>query len=82
MNPKQVKEKLVGIFDRVSVKKDGTYNARRDYFYRHGSTAQGFGEAVMKVIPGAVLIKAEDNWKAWPKQSFFHVTFRVNEEAV
>ena len=76
-----VRDALDTIADRVITHKDGTFSARRTYFYRHGQTAGGFAEKVKHFVTKAdftfVEIDVEDHWAQWPKDSYFQVRFRV-----
>jgi hypothetical protein len=79
--PDEVKLRLAPLADKVVAKKDGTFEARRTYYYRHGCTAEKFAEDVVKVLSAAgfdvEVLAAEDHWNAWPRDSFWLVRFRV-----
>ena len=80
MNAKEIKEKLMAhCMDRVVAKKDGTFEARRGYFYTHGLTAEGLGDAVKKLIKGAVILECPNRWNPWPRDSYFKVIFKIEE---
>ena len=82
MNKKQVREALSGKgIDRVIAKKDGTFEARRSYFYRNGMTVVRFAEIVKSAVPNVQILEERDRWNAWPRDSYFQVIFRVAGEA-
>jgi hypothetical protein len=68
-------EKARIIVDRVSLKQDGTIELRRSYFYRHGSTAESVADRLAQSLPELRLIEARDEWRAWPKTSYFVAVF-------
>ena len=79
MTSKQIKEALSGKgFDRVIAKKDGSFEVRRGYFYRHGQTASGLAELVKGAVPNVLILEANDRWNTWPRDSYFQVIFRIN----
>lgn len=65
--------------DTFTAKKDGTFEARAGYFYRHGRTAEGLGETIKaaaeKAGLGCTILKTEDHWNAWPRTSYFLARF-------
>ena len=74
---KEIKEALDGICDKVMAKKDGSYEVRRGYFYRHGITAEKLAEGIKHRIPEAAIQEVQDHWAPWPRDSYFRVTFVV-----
>lgn len=63
--------------DRIIAKKDGTVAVRKTYFYRHGQTAQTWGQKVTVALGDkAHLIEISDNWKDWPKLSYFEAVVK------
>jgi hypothetical protein len=83
MTTKQIKEILLGKgIDRVIAKKDGSFEARRGYFYRHGQTAAGLAELVKSAIPNAQILESNDRWNTWPHDSYFQVIFRISAEKI
>ena len=65
--------------DKVSRKGD-TYSVRRSYFYRPGSSrGSPFASMIRAIatIPGAQVVDQLDEWRAWPKTSYFRVDFKI-----
>ena len=81
MDKNALREALAGIADRVVFHKDGTFTARRDYFYRHGTTSESFSLACQAALRKAgVAIEqtaVQDRWAPWPRDSYFAATFKV-----
>lgn len=59
--------------------KDGTYTAKNAYFYRHGETPLKLAHRIAAAIPGAEVLEAYDDWKEWPKTSYFVVRFQITK---
>ncbi len=78
---RSVRDALETLAGRVITHKDGTFSARRTYFYRHGQTADKFADEVSVAIFDAgfkfTQVDLEDHWAQWPKDSYFQVRFRV-----
>lgn len=55
-----------GIGDDFTIKRDGTVEFRRGYFYKHGATDESFGRRVMKRLEEegikATLLRTDDHW--------------------
>jgi len=62
--------------DKISIKKDQV-TVKKGYFYRFGETAEHIAEMVKKAIPEAHILQAQDEWKVWPKNSYFIVKFLI-----
>jgi hypothetical protein len=66
-----------GIFpDRFTVK-DGVFTFKRAYFYRHGNSPEKIADRIKQAIPEVQIVDTIDDWKAWPKTSYFVVKFRI-----
>jgi len=69
--------------DRVICKKDGTFEMRSGYFYRHGRTAEKFRGKIVRVFTAAgwccTVVGYGDEWREWPKDSYFWVRVRFSE---
>lgn len=67
--------------DSMSFKKDGTIVAKRGYFYRHGASPESVAKKLETALAaqGIVIkiIETYDDWKPWPKDSNFIITFKV-----
>ncbi len=50
---------------------------KHGYFYRFGQTATRIAEGIKHIFPEAIIVRAYDDWKAWPKNSYFVVEFQV-----
>lgn len=64
--------------DGVIAKKDRTFVVRKSYFYRHGMTAEKWGQRVMSALDSKVfaLVAHQDNWAQWPKTSYFEAVIK------
>ena len=78
MTMKEIKAVLSGYVDSVGVKKDGAYQVKRGYFYRHGMTAERLAGVIAEKIPGAKITDARDHWAQWTAASYFVVVFTIN----
>jgi hypothetical protein len=77
--------------DTVGRNQDGTYTARRGFFYRHGGTASSFRDAVSATLNKlGMQIIVLDNWEHWTgfrggasvrNQSHWGVRFMVTKSA-
>ena len=69
------------IFDKVSGTKDGTFKIQRGYFYRHGMDEDTWGREVIAQLKKAgikaKLIKTRDEYKTWPKGSYFMAEIKI-----
>jgi len=72
---KQIKAELLAANitpENIKVKRDGTVEVRRGYFYRHGNTGQLWADEVTKKLSTLATIKGGDHWAEWPKPSYFY----------
>ena len=61
----------------IKAEKDGTFEVKRSYFYRHGRSAEGEGASIVKEAgSGWELVSTSDRWAAWPKTSYFVAIIR------
>jgi len=66
----------------IVCKKDGTVEIKSSYFYRHGNTSIKHGEAVTQQLQheqaptGWKVVDTRDEWKSWPKTSYFIAVVR------
>lgn len=63
--------------DKLIQKKDGSFEFRRGYFYRHGATTEGYVKAILRVFPEAKIVESYDNFQPWPRDSYFMVRFKL-----
>lgn len=75
-----LKTRLFGIADTVGKRKDGLFQAKRTYFYRHGMTSEKFAARVQAAIPEAEIVLSGDHFAQWPSQSYFYARFKMPEE--
>ena len=61
--------------DVITFGRDGVITAKWGYFYRHGRTAEYYRDRVVKELP-VEIVEYRDDWKQWPKDSYFVVRFR------
>jgi hypothetical protein len=67
-----------GVFpDRLIRKKDGSFEFRKMYFYRHGQTTEQYVSAILRVYPQAKIVDQGDEFHHWPKDSYFMVRFKI-----
>ena len=78
---KFVEENVDGV-DKIIRHKDGTFSLHRGFFYRHGMTSEKWAEKVSDRLKEAnvdfEVVKHNEHWAAWPKDSWFIVTVKVN----
>ena len=60
----------------VKYNKSGNVEFRRSYFYRHGNDPAKYADSAVKKlaaagIEGAYIVNTADEWKEWPKDSYF-----------
>lgn len=69
--------------DMIQIKRNGTVVAKRSYFYRHGMTAEKWLEWVLGKLEHLGftigLTECNDNWNAWPKDSWFEARVEIKE---
>ena len=79
---KYLEENFIG-FDKVSKTKSGTFKIRRGYFYKHGMDEDTWGrEVVAQLKKGGIeakIVKTQDEWRNWPKDSYFMVEIKINQ---
>ena len=67
--------------DKVIRKKDRGFEARRTFFYRHGGSAETWADTVVKAVAAQGfdprVVRLEEIWRDWPKDSYWTVTFTV-----
>lgn len=66
--------------DRVICHRDGTFTARKGYFYGGlGRTADRFVTAISSQIPTINVIESGNHFASWPQDSYFWVKFSLTE---
>lgn len=74
-------ESVVTGIDKLTFKKDGTIEAKRGYFYKHGQTPKGVADQLASALKGEgidiQIVDAYDDFKPWPKDSNFVVIFKL-----
>jgi len=68
--------------DKLILKKDGSFEFRRGFFYRHGQTTEKYANAIKQVFPRATIVESFENWQPWPRDSYFMVRFKLPEDQV
>jgi hypothetical protein len=67
--------------DKLTFKRDGSIEARRGYFYRHGQSPQSVADQLKKALNSQgieiKIIDMYDDFKPWPKDSNFVVAFKI-----
>jgi|GEM_PF-3431603 len=62
-------------------KRDGSFEARKTFFYRHGGSAEAWADTVVKAVAAQgfdpTVIRCEEIWRDFPKDSYWTVTFTV-----
>jgi len=52
--------------------RDGAFEVRRTYFYRHGRSAEDWAEQVAQSLPAPLkVVGSRDDYAAWPRDSYF-----------
>jgi len=82
---KLLKEKLSGTFNVVSRKKDGSFVAKKSYFYRMGLDTDKLKTRLLELIPEAIVIDTGDHWHAFrggcksgsSQDSYMWVQFKI-----
>jgi hypothetical protein len=66
-------------FDKVMFHKDGAVTVKRSYFYTHGYNCDKLAEKIKQLLPTLKIeiIEQDDQFKTWPKTSYFVVKFKV-----
>ena len=70
-------------YDRLTAKKDGTFEVKRSYFYYHGFHAKDWGAKVQAALDAAgvrfKVVDTRDDWRVWPKDSFLVAVARAQD---
>lgn len=67
--------------DKIVMKKDGSIEVKRYYYYTHGSTAEKWAEKVSKVLSVKHIVNSRDDWAVWPKDSYFVAIIKESPNA-
>ncbi len=78
----QVEEALARVnYDRFIVKRNGTVDIRRGYFYTFGLTAERYAQHVMTHIGYcAELVSCSTERRDWPADSYWSVIVRFTDQ--
>lgn len=74
--------------DSLTTHRDGTFTARRSFFYRFGKSAEDFRARVVADLETAglgsrvVVVSVDEKEATWPATSYWSVRFRVKPETV
>ena len=64
--------------DKIATHKDGSISICKGYFYTFGETPEKWGAKVLAALNNAgIVVKTmttHDEWRAWPKDSYFVAT--------
>ena len=67
--------------DKCIAHRDGTFTAKRFFFYRHGGCEDMFAEKIISSLEErgmrVAILETSENWNAWPKDSWWEVKFEV-----
>ena len=78
MKTTEIRTALLQIgFDTVRFQRNGTWSLKWGYYYRSGVTPELLWNKVKHSFPHASLVKAEDRWKAFPRDSYMLVEFTL-----
>ena len=75
----KMEEKLSGkglYADKLTNSKN-VWTLKKSYFYRMGQSAEQLAQALLKALPEARVLSAEDKFNRWPKTSYFVVRFEM-----
>jgi len=76
---KTVRDKVSS--DRITCHKDGTFTAKKFFFYTHGYDEDKFAERVTESLEKIGLkiyvLETAERWNNWPKDSWWEVKFKV-----
>lgn len=68
--------------NQITIGKDNVVTLKWGYFYRHGKSPEHYRDLLVKLYPEAFVVELRDDWRAWPKGSYFVVRFLRLEEYV
>jgi hypothetical protein len=61
-------------YDRLTAKKDGSFEVKRSYFYHHGVYAKDWAAKVAEALERAgapfKVVGSRDDYRNWPQQSY------------
>ncbi len=83
MKKKEVERLLIeaGLsYDRLIAHRDGAFTVKKAYFFHHGEYIPELVDKVLKAVPGAEILRADDVWATWPKTSYLVVKFQQGGE--
>jgi hypothetical protein len=71
--------------DSDGVKRKGKHFAyKQTFFYKHGQTAESVAENIKNKLAAAgiriKIIDKDEHWAAWPADSFWEITFAVEND--
>ncbi len=80
---RQIKAHLMNFAARedIHLKADGSVEVRFAYFYSHGNTAQKWADKVRAALPFPMSVMPRDDYRQWPKTSYFVAVIRPGEIA-
>ena len=66
--------------DRMLTKRDGTFEMRFGFFYRHGKNSEKMALRVVRKAGASVkIVEHFERWQAWPKDSYWVVIVKVTD---
>jgi hypothetical protein len=66
-----------GVYVDKLYKSKGRYFARKYFFYRHDGSAAKFAQKL--AIAGIYILRYDEIWNAWPKDSYWQVEFLLED---
>ncbi len=64
--------------EKVSCSKEGEWVTKFGYFYRHGRSCEKYADQIKSLFPDVQITGMVDEWRPWPKDSFFVISFKFN----
>lgn len=65
--------------DKLTYRK-GVFTYKDSYFYTLGNSPEKLADKIMAALPKITIVDTENQWRRWPKTSWFIVKFSLREE--
>ena len=70
-------------YDKLTAKKDGSFEVKRSCFYHHGVYAKDWAARVAQALERAgapfKVVGSRDDWRCWPQESYLVAVVQPTE---
>ena len=75
-----IANKIEENFGNVTIHQNGNVTVKNSYFYRHNNSPEKLAKRVLKIAPACTVVSTKDEYRTWPKTSYFVVKVAIPKQ--